>query len=39
MLRKNEETSRVGSKWLLDEDEKLVKEINDKKTIKELSVL
>ena len=36
MLRRKEETSRAGCKWLLDEDEKLVKEITDKKTIEEL---
>ena len=38
MLRRNEETSRAGSKWLLDEDEKLVKEITDKKTIEEIAL-
>ena len=26
MLRRNEENSRAGSKWLPDEDEKLVKD-------------
>jgi len=38
MKGKNEEISRAGSKWLLDEDEKLVKEINDKKTIEEIAL-
>ena len=38
MLRKNEETSRAGSKWFPDEDEKLVKEITDKKTIEEIAL-
>jgi hypothetical protein len=38
MLRRKEETSRAGSKWLLDEDEKLVKEITDKKTIEEIAL-
>ena len=38
MLRINEETSRAGSKWLPDEDEKLVKEITDKKTIEEIAL-
>ena len=38
MLRRNEETSRAGSKWLPDEDEKLVKEFNDKKTFEEIAL-
>ena len=38
MLRRNEETSRAGSKWLPDEDEKLVKEITDKKTFEEIAL-
>lgn len=38
MLRRNEETSRAGSKWLPDEDEKLVKEFTDKKTFEEIAL-
>jgi len=38
MLRKNEETSRAGSKWSPEEDEKLVKEFNDKKTFEEIAL-
>ena len=37
-MRRNEETSRAGSKWLPDEDEKLVKEFTDKKTIEEIAL-
>ena len=38
MLRRNEETSRAGSKWSPEEDEKLVKEITDKKTFEEIAL-
>lgn len=36
-LRKNEETSNAGNKWLSEEDEKLVKEITNKKTFEEIA--
>jgi len=38
MLRKNNETSRAGSKWSPEEDDKLVKEFNDKKTFEEIAL-
>ena len=38
MKGKNEETSRAGSKWSPEEDEKLVKEFNDKKTFEEIAL-
>lgn len=38
MLRRNEETSRSGSKWSPDEDNKLVKEFTDKKTFEEIAL-
>lgn len=31
-LQNNEETSRAGKKWLPEEDNKLFKEIDDKKS-------
>ena len=37
-LRKNEETSRAGKKWLAEEDAKLVEEITDKKTFEEIAL-
>ena len=37
-LRKNEETSRIGQKWLQEEDEELMKELIDKKTFKEIAL-
>jgi hypothetical protein len=37
-LRNNEETSRVGSKWLQEEDEELMREISDKKTYEEIAL-
>ena len=33
-LRKNEETSNAGNKWLSEEDDKLVKEITNKRHLK-----
>ena len=36
-LRKNEETSNAGNKWLSEEDDKLVKEITNKKTFEEIA--
>ena len=38
MKGKNEETSRVGSKWSPEEDEKLVKKFTDKKTFEEIAL-
>ena len=38
MKGKNEETSRAGSKWSPEEDEKLVKEFTDKKTFEEIAL-
>ena len=37
-LRNNEETSRVGSKWLQEEDEELMRELTDKKTFEEIAL-
>jgi hypothetical protein len=37
-LRNNEETSRVGKKWLQEEDELLMREISDKKTFEEIAL-
>jgi hypothetical protein len=37
-LRNNEETSRVGKKWLQEEDEELMREISDKKTYEEIAL-
>ena len=37
-LRNNEETSRVGKKWLQEEDEELMREISDKKTFEEIAL-
>jgi hypothetical protein len=36
-LRKNEETSNAGNKWLSEEDDKLVKEITNKRTFEEIA--
>ena len=38
MKGKNEETSRAGSKWSPEEDDKLVKEFTDKKTFEEIAL-
>lgn len=35
---KNEERSRVGSKWSSEEDDKLLKEFTDKKTFDEIAL-
>jgi len=37
-LRNNEETSRIGKKWLQEEDEELIKEIIDKKSYEEIAL-
>ena len=37
-LRNKEETSRVGAKWLQEEDEELMRELTDKKTFEEISL-
>ena len=37
-LRKNEETSRAGNKWLPEEDDKLVQEISDKKSFEDIAL-
>ena len=37
-LRNNQETSRVGNKWLAEEDAKLIDEINDKKSFQEIAL-
>jgi hypothetical protein len=37
-LKDQEETSRVGTKWLSDEDEKLVEEISNNKTYDEIAL-
>jgi hypothetical protein len=37
-LRKNEETSRIGQKWLQEEDEELMKELIDKKSYEEIAL-
>ena len=37
-LRKNEETSRVGKKWTVEEDEELMKELIDKKSYEEIAL-
>ena len=37
-LRSKEETSRVGKKWLLEEDEELMKELIDKKSYEEIAL-
>ena len=37
-LRKNEETSRIGAKWSVEEDEELIKELIDKKSYEEIAL-
>ena len=37
-LQQNEETSRIGKKWLQEEDDELLKELNDKKTYEEIAL-
>jgi hypothetical protein len=37
-LQKNEETSRIGKKWLQEEDDKLLRELYDKKTYEEIAL-
>ena len=37
-LQHNEETSRVGNKWLSEEDYKLLKEITDKKSFEDIAL-
>ena len=37
-LRNKEETSRVGAKWLQEEDDELMREISDKKTYEEIAL-
>ena len=37
-LQHNEETSRVGNKWLPEEDYKLLKEINDNKSFEDIAL-
>jgi hypothetical protein len=37
-LRNKEETSRVGKKWLQEEDEELMRELTDKKTFEEIAL-
>jgi hypothetical protein len=37
-LRNKEETSRVGTKWLQEEDEELMRELTDKKTFEEIAL-
>jgi len=37
-LRNKEETSRIGKKWLLEEDEELMKELIDKKSYEEIAL-
>jgi len=37
-LRKNEETSRIGAKWSVEEDEELMKELIDKKSYEEIAL-
>ena len=37
-LQHNEETSRVGNKWLPEEDYKLLKEITDKKSFEDIAL-
>jgi hypothetical protein len=37
-MRNNEETSRVGKKWLQEEDEELMRELSDKKTFEEIAL-
>jgi len=37
-LRNNEETSRIGKKWLQEEDEELMKELIDKKSYEEIAL-
>jgi hypothetical protein len=37
-LRNKEETSRVGAKWLQEEDDELMREISDKKTFEEIAL-
>jgi len=36
-LRENEETCNAGNKWSAEEDNKLVKEISNKKTFEEIA--
>jgi hypothetical protein len=37
-LRNNEETTNVGKKWYIEEDEKLVQEIHDNKSYEEIAL-
>ena len=37
-LQKNEETSRIGKKWLQEEDDELLRELYDKKTYEEIAL-
>ena len=37
-LRNNDETSNAGNKWTIEEDNKLIQEIADNKTYKEISL-
>jgi len=37
-LRSNEDTSNAGTKWTIDEDEKLVQEIADNKSYEEIAL-
>ena len=37
-LRNNEETSRIGKKWLQEEDDELLRELSDKKTYEEIAL-
>lgn len=37
-LRKNEETSRIGAKWSVEEDEELIKELINKKSYEEIAL-
>jgi hypothetical protein len=37
-LQKNEETMRIGKKWLQEEDDELLRELYDKKTYEEIAL-
>jgi len=37
-LRDNEETANVGTKWTIEEDNKLVQELSDNKTYEEIAL-
>ena len=37
-LQQNEETSRIGKKWLQEEDDELLRELDDKKTYEEIAL-